>query len=88
MREFEIGETLVFSIKKGKEKLSGIIGILKNIAPVKKKQFRCGVVFDFSANEYMYSDEVEKTLANIENSLNKRYSTGNRNVYRRLKNKM
>jgi len=46
---------------------------------------RYGLLFDFSANEYMGSEEVEQALSSIEHALKKNQKQTHRGLYRRIR---
>lgn len=48
-----------------KKSLSEVVGIVTNIIK-DADNYRCGVKFNFDANEYMKSDSVKQSLKNIE----------------------
>ncbi len=86
VQEFKIGDKISLDLSKKKDRISDIIGTIINAFQLEEDKYRYGVVFDFTANEYMGSTEVEKILSNIERQLKRKHSTTNRNVYRRIKN--
>ena len=82
----EIESRIFLDISKGNNHASDIICIVC-YAESQGKNNRYGLQFDFAANEYMYSDELEETLADIEKNLKKNQNDPYRNLYRRIKTK-
>jgi len=83
--DLEIESRISLDISKGNNHTSDIICIVC-YAENQGKNNMYGLQFDFAANEYMYSDEMEETLANIEKNLKKNQNDPYRNIYRRIKN--
>jgi hypothetical protein len=82
--DLEIESRISLDISKGNNHASNIICIVCYVENQGKNN-RYGLQFDFAANEYMYSDELEETLANIEKNLKKNQNDPYRNLYRRIK---
>lgn len=61
-----------------KKSLSGVVGVVTNIKE-DAGNYRCGIKFNFDANDYMKSDVVKQSLQNIEHWL--------REVFRHLHEK-
>jgi hypothetical protein len=80
----EIESTISLDISKWRNHASDIICIVRNVVKQDDKN-RYGLQFDFAANEYMCSEELEEILVNIENDLKKNQNTPSRNAYRRSK---
>lgn len=62
-----------------KESLSEVVGRVVNATREPTGNFRYGIKFDFNANEFMKSDEVKRSLSNIELLL--------KNIFSRLNEK-
>lgn len=82
--DFEIKRKISLDISKGRNHASDIICIVRNVMKQGDKN-RYGLQFDFTANEYMRSEELEETLANIEKILKKNQNSPSRNAYRLIK---
>jgi hypothetical protein len=80
----EIESRISLNMTKGRNHASDLICIVRNVVKQDDKN-RYGLQFDFAANEYMCSEELEEILANIENALKKNQNTPSRNAYRRNK---
>jgi hypothetical protein len=75
---------LSLHIFNGSNHASNIKCMVNNVVNHGNKN-RYGLQFDFAANEYMCSEEVEEMLANIENNLQRNHKPPYRNAYRRIK---
>ncbi|MGP8153852.1 MAG: PilZ domain-containing protein [Smithella sp.] len=82
--DLEIESKISLNISKGKNHASDIICIVRNVVNQGNKN-RYGLQFDFAANEYMCSEEVEEILVNIENILKKNQNSLSRKAFRRNK---
>jgi PilZ domain len=80
----EIGSKISLDISKGSYRASNIVSIVRNVMNQGDKN-RYGLQFDFSANDYMCSEELEEILSNIEYALKKNHKYPHRNPYRRAK---
>jgi hypothetical protein len=67
-RLWKPGETLVLDLVKDAHRLQGVVGVVR--AAVKlNSHYRCGIEFDFEANDYMRSPETMTCLQTIETLL-------------------
>lgn len=64
------GQPVVMDLETGEHRVLQVVGVVRDTTRM-THHFRCGVEFDFSANEYMRSDVVKNALADIEKVLNK-----------------
>ena len=64
-KEFKIGKELLFKLNRKHIQLSKVIGFVCHTEET-EEGYQHGVQFDFSANKYMQSIEVEETLARLE----------------------
>jgi hypothetical protein len=79
--DFEIGDEISLNISLGRNRVSNIIGTVRNMLK-QENNTRYGLKFDFAANEHMRSEEVEEILANIERDLKKKQNSPSRKKYR------
>ncbi len=63
------GQPVVMELATEQYQLSRVVGVVRYTTRM-KNHFRCGVEFDFSANEHMGSVTVKETLLQIEQTLN------------------
>lgn len=82
--ELEIESNVFVDISRGKDCASDIICTVCYVQNQGKNN-RYGLLFNFAANEYMSSEEVEEVLVNIEKILKKKHVAPYRNAYRRIK---
>lgn len=82
--DLDTDSKIFLDISKGKNRASNLSAVIRHAVSQGGKN-RYGLQFDFSANEYMGSEAVERTLTTIELSLKKKRKTPYRNVYRRIK---
>lgn len=66
--KYKTGEELTFEITEHSNQVEGVVGFVTH-AEVHEKKFRCGIQFDFSANDHMRSTQLEQDLTNIELNL-------------------
>lgn len=71
--KFRLGDELLLSFNKQNEHIEHIVGFVCHVQESEAGYFY-GVQFDFSANKYMRSDLVEKTLTRIEKLLENKHS--------------
>ena len=83
---FNVGETICMEIANRNERLSDIVGIVCYLEE-QIDNFRYGIQFDFGANSFMCSDEVEGALNNIQHMMKRSQPSSYRSAYRRIKNK-
>lgn len=83
---FNVGERMLIDISNRNERLSGIVGIVCYVEE-QNDNFRYGVQFDFGANEFMCSEEVESALEGIQHMMKRSQPASHRSAYRRIKNK-
>jgi hypothetical protein len=83
---FNVGETISMEIANRNERLSGVVGIVCYMEE-QPDNFRYGIQFDYGANPFMCSDEVESTLENIQHMMKRSQPASYRSAYRRIKNK-
>jgi len=62
------GQPVVMELATEQHGLSQVVGVVRYTTRM-KNHFRCGVAFDFEANEHMSSDTVKDTLQSIEQTL-------------------
>lgn len=62
------GQPVVFDLVKDQHKLSSVVGIVRYTTRM-ENHYRCGVAFDFEANEHMRSPRTKDTLKAIEKLL-------------------
>ncbi|MBL1275956.1 MAG: PilZ domain-containing protein [Ectothiorhodospiraceae bacterium] len=63
------GQPVVFDLVKDQLKIQSIVGIVRYCKQL-ENHFRCGIEFDFDANEHMRSQDVKDILLAIEKVLN------------------
>lgn len=70
---FRLGDELLLSFNKQNEHIEHIVGF---VCHAQESEAGCfyGIQFDFTANKYMRSEAVEKTLIRIEKLLGSKYS--------------
>lgn len=83
---FNVGENVLMDISHHSERLAGVAGIVCYVED-QVDNFRYGIQFDFGANEFMCSEEVETTLENIQRMMKRSQPSSHRAAYRRIKNK-
>jgi hypothetical protein len=79
----EPGEMVTINISKDRFHASNLIAMVRNVINLESKN-RYGLEFDFTANDYMASEQLEQTLANIEHALKKSHKYMHRNPYRKI----
>lgn len=62
------GQPVVFDFAKDQHRVLSVVGIVR-YATRMENHFRCGVEFDFEANEHMRSQVTQSTLRDIEKLL-------------------
>lgn len=62
------GQSVVFELRKDQHTAASVVGIVR-YATRMENHYRCGVEFDFEANEHMRSAQLRETLAVIEGLL-------------------
>lgn len=62
------GQPVILGLKKGRLMASLVVGIVRYTTRM-ENHFRCGVEFDFEANEHMRSPQLKDTLKAIEKVL-------------------
>jgi len=68
-RPLSPGQPLLMDLVTDQHRVSRVVVVVRCITRM-ENHFRCGVEFDYDANEYMRSDVVKETLKNIERLLN------------------
>lgn len=63
------GQPVVFELAKDQHRVSSVVGIVRYTTRM-ENHFRCGVEFDFEANEHMRSPQLKETLQAMEKLLN------------------
>jgi len=63
------GQPVLVELATEQHRVSRLVAVVRYTTRM-ENHFRCGVEFDFEANEHMRSDAVKKTLKDIETSLN------------------
>ena len=84
--EFNVGENVKMDISHRNERLYNVIGIVCYVEEL-NNNFRYGIQFDFGANEFMCSEQVETALENIQHMMRRNQPSSHRAAYRRIKNK-
>ena len=79
--DLEIESKISLDISKERYHASNVICTVFNMVKQGDKN-RYGLQFDFAANEYMCSEELEEILENIENILKKNQNYPSRNAFR------
>jgi len=79
--DLEIENRISLDISHGRNRASNIICVVRNVMKQGDKN-RYGLQFDFAANEYMCSEELEEALENIEKALKKNQDKPSRSAYR------
>ena len=82
--DLEIEGKISLNISKGRYHASNVVCTVFNMVKQGDKN-RYGLQFDFAANEYMCSEELEEILENIENILKKNQNSPSRNAFRLTK---
>ena len=62
------GQPVVFELAKDQYRITSVIGIVRYTLRL-ENHYRCGVAFDFEANEHMRSPQTKDTLKAIEKLL-------------------
>ncbi|MBU0990923.1 MAG: PilZ domain-containing protein [Proteobacteria bacterium] len=83
---FNVGENISIDISHRNERLSGVIGLVCYVEE-QEDTFRYGIQFDFGANEFMCSEQVETALEGIQHMMKRSQPSSHRAAYRRIKNK-
>ncbi len=68
-RPLSPGQPVLMDLVTAQYRVSRVVAVARYITRM-ENHFRCGVEFDFDANEHMRSDAVKNTLKNIETLLN------------------
>jgi len=68
-RPLSPGQPVLMDLITGQHRVFRVVAVARYITRM-ENHFRCGVEFDFDANEHMRSDVVKDTLKNIEKLLN------------------
>ena len=84
--EYNVGENVEMDISHRHERLFNVIGIVCYVEEL-NNNYRYGIQFDFGANEFMCSEQVETTLENIQHMMRRNQPSSHRAAYRRIKNK-
>ena len=63
------GQPVVFELAKDQHRVSSVVGIVRYTTQL-ANHYRCGVEFDFEANDHMRSPQLKETLQAIERLLN------------------
>ena len=66
--KYKTGEELSFEISEHSNQVDSVVGFVTH-AEVHNKKYRCGIQFDFTANDHMRSEQLEQDLTNIEQNL-------------------
>jgi hypothetical protein len=80
----EVGNKISLDISCGRNRASNIVSIVHTVVN-KGNNHKYGLQFDFTANEYMCSEELEEILMNIEHTLKKNHKFTHRTPYHRIK---
>ena len=64
------GQPVVFELSKDQHRASLVVGIVRYTTRM-ENHYRCGVEFDFEANQHMRSPHIRDMLRSIENLLRK-----------------
>ena len=84
--EYNVGENVEMDISHRHERLFNVIGIVCYVEEL-NNNYRYGIQFDFGANEFMCSEQVETTLENIQHMMRRNQPSSHRAAYRRIKSK-
>ncbi len=68
-RPLNPGQSVLMDLATDQHRVSGVVAMVRYVTRM-ENHFRCGVEFDFDANEHMRSSAVRDTLKNIETLLN------------------
>jgi len=68
-RPLSPGQPVLMDLVTDQHSVSHVVAVVRYITRM-ENHFRCGVAFDFDANEHMRSAAVRDTLKNIETQLN------------------
>lgn len=79
--DFKIDSKMAIDISRGRYYAPEIICTVRSAVRQGDKN-RYGLIFDFTANEYMCSKELEETLANIQDALKKHQHVPARRTFR------